>query len=52
MGLSIYTPYFIKEFIEEIDSSINNNTDLNKKKLVEKLISFCLSEKFIPYLAC
>ena len=52
MGLSIYTIYFIKEFIEEIDSSINNNTDLNKKKLVEKLISFCFSEKFIPYLVC
>ena len=44
--------YFIREFIERLDSSIKNNTDLDIKKEVEKLTSFCISDSFIPYLCC
>ena len=42
--------YIINNFCNEIESSLNNNTDLNIKNLVKQLSSFCLSEKFFIYL--
>lgn len=42
--------YIINNFYDEIESSLNNNTDLNIKNLVKQLSSFCLSEKFFIYL--
>ena len=50
--LPMKVTYFIREFIERLDSSIKNNTDLDIKKEVEKLTSFCISDSFIPYLCC
>ena len=42
--------YIINNFYNEIESSLNNNTDLNIKNLAKQLSSFCLSEKFFIYL--
>ena len=50
--IGFLTTYFIREFIERLDSSIKNNTDLDIKEEVEKLTSFCISDSFIPYLCC
>ena len=52
IGLTLHITYFIREFNERLDSSIKNNTDLDIKKEVEKLTSFCISDSFIPYLCC
>ena len=52
LELPMKVTYFIREFIERLDSSIKNNTDLDIKKEVEKLTSFCISDSFIPYLCC
>ena len=51
-GFLMNSTYFIREFIERLDSSIKNNTDLDIKEEVEKLTSFCISDSFIPYLCC
>ena len=42
--------YIINNFYNEIESSLNNNTDLNIKNLAKQLSSFCFSEKFFIYL--
>jgi len=42
--------FIINNFYNEIESSLNNNTDLNIKNLAKQLSSFCLSEKFFIYL--
>ena len=42
--------YIINNFYNEIESSLNNNTDLNIKTLAKQLSSFCFSEKFFIYL--
>ena len=41
--------YIIKNFYDGIESSLNNNTDLNLKNLVKQLSYFCQSEKFYIY---
>ena len=41
--------YIIKFFYDGIESSLNNNTDLNLKNLVKQLSYFCQSEKFYIY---
>jgi len=41
--------YIIKNFYDGIESSLNNNTDLNIKNLVKQLSYFCQSEKFYIY---
>ena len=38
--------YLIKDFYSEIKESIQNNTDLDIKKISQKLSSFCLSGGF------
>ena len=45
-------PYFFREFLDEIESSIENNINLDIKMEVDKLVSFCFSKNFIPYLSC
>ena len=52
MGCDEYIPYFLREFFEEIESSIVNNINLDIKGAVDKLLSFCYSDSFIPYLFC
>ena len=52
MGADIYIPCFFRDFIDEIESSIENNINLDIKKEVDKLISFCFSDNFIPYFLC
>ena len=41
--------YIIKNFYDGIESTLNNNTDLNLKNLVKQLSYFCQSEKFYIY---
>ena len=41
--------YIIKNFYDGIETSLNNNTDLNLKNLVKQLSYFCQSEKFYIY---
>ena len=52
MGIGLISPYFIRDFIERLDSSNKNNIDLDIHKELEKLVSFCQSDNFIPYLCC
>ena len=52
MGADMCIPYFFREFIDELESSIENNINLDIKKEVDKLVSFCFSKNFIPYLSC
>ena len=52
MGFELIIPYFFREFFDEIESSIENNINLDIKMEVDKLVSFCFSKNFIPYLSC
>ena len=52
MGFEMFIPYFFREFLDEIESSIENNINLDIKMEVDKLVSFCFSKNFIPYLSC
>ena len=53
MGFSFESSlYLAKDFYDEMESSLKNNTDLDIKKISEKLCSFCFSESFIPFIYC
>ena len=52
MGLCAETIYFYKDIYNEVESSINNNSELDIRKTVKQLISLISSEKFIPLLYC
>ena len=41
---------FLLDFFDDIESSIENRTNLDAKNVVNQLSKFCLSEKFIPFL--
>jgi hypothetical protein len=49
MGIEPESLYMIKEFYDEIENSKINNMSLEEKNIAKRLASFCLSEKFIPF---
>ena len=50
MGSVEISLYFMKDYYNEIESSLKNNTDLDIKKITENLCSFCFSETLIPFI--
>ena len=50
MGMSFEQIYFYKDLYKEVDSSINNNIELDIRKTVQQLTSLISSDKFIPLL--
>ena len=50
MGSVETSLYFMKDYYNEIESSLKNNTDLDIKKITENLCSFCFSETLIPFI--
>ena len=51
MGGSVELSLSLKKyFYNEMEFSIKNNTDLDVKKITEKLCTFCFSEAFIPFI--
>ena len=44
------TYIFLPDFYDDIESSIENGTNLDATNVVNQLSKFCLSEKFIPFL--
>ena len=50
MYISIFNENTFYSFYKEFESSIKNTNELNIKNISKQLLSFCLSDKFIPFL--
>ena len=50
MGSVEASLYLMRDFYNEIESSLKNNTVLDLEKIIENLCSFCFSETFIPFI--
>ena len=51
MGSAETSLYLMRDFYDEIKSSLKNNTDFDIKNSVEKLCSFCFSESFFFFIS-
>ena len=50
LNISIFNENTFYSFYKEFESSIKNANELNIKNISKQLLSFCLSDKFIPFL--